>query len=291
MRSMTGFGSAENSQNGAKISIQISSYNRKQADIRFNLPRELTPREPELRKRIHDRISRGAITVKIDVKFDPKVGESLTIDRDLASTIFRELTQIKSLLELDGNISLQDLLSLQNVEIIKRSEFDFEKISEAIHSILGQALQELVDRKDEEGESIKLDLEGRHKKLTTYVNKVMEIAPEIPKRHQKILTQRIQQNLEEIPIDEDRILKEVVLFADRCDISEEITRLSTHLTYMDKLFKKSEPVGRKLDFLIQEIFREINTIGSKCNDIDISTTVIDFKSELERVREQVQNIE
>ena len=291
MLSMTGFGCGETGGDGIKISVQISSFNRKQADIRFNLPKELIPHEIELRKQIARKISRGAITVKIESRLDPKKNNLFSVDSDLARMIFEELVKLQNHLNLDQRITIQDLVNLPNIDLIKRNDLDASAMSRIAEKALGMALSEILKTKSKEGQAIKKDLESRHQVLLKFLEKISDLAPEVPKRYQQKLALRIRENIESLPIDEERILKEVVVFADRCDISEETTRLSTHLLYMKNLFTETQPVGRKLDFLIQEVFREINTIGSKCNDIDVSTIVIDFKAELERIREQVQNIE
>lgn len=289
---MTGYGYGEcSSNNGVSVSVQISSFNRKQADIRFVLPKELVPHENSLRKTVKDQVSRGAVTVKVEITIDPTENNLFSVDLSLSKQVYHELKNLQDYLKLENRIGIQELLSLQNVDIIKREEVDIGRISKMTNSALESALEELLKMRSDEGKSIKTDLNNRHCLLEKYNSKILKLAPEVPKKYREKLESRIQENFDNPQIEEDRILKEIVLFADRCDISEEITRLSTHLNSMEKLFDEAVPVGRKLDFLIQELFREINTIGSKCNDIDISTLVIEFKTELERIREQIQNIE
>ena len=291
MISMTGFGNSEVVVDGTKVSIQISSLNRKQTEIRVVLPRELGNLEKGFRDRIKNAVTRGAVSVKLELGTYRLAGGTPLLDLELARSVYDELAQLKNELHLNQAISVSDLLSIPDVNLAKKHELPVEKLSETAYTVLDHALKELITAKAEEGKSLQLDVRKRHKRLLGLITKIKQMAPQIPAQYQKKMVSRLQEYIDGIELDDDRIFKEVAIFADRCDISEEITRISSHLSSMKKLIDTTEPVGRKLDFLLQEIFREINTIGAKANDFEISTLVIDFKAELERIREQIQNIE
>ena len=291
MKSMTGFGSSDSSLGGTKISVQISSVNRKQTELRVMLPRDLFCLERNFRERIKKAVSRGAINVKVEVDVLRGGDDCVSPDIELSKSLYNGLKALKEDLHLEGAISISDILRIPNMDLFKKQEMPIEKISELSLSVLDKALEELIASKILEGNSLQKDLKKRHETLLDIVEKIGELAPDVPIQYQKKMASRVQERMDTIQLDDERIYKEVALFADRCDISEEITRISSHLSQMKTLIDSVEPVGRKLDFLIQEIFREINTIGTKANNVEISTHVINFKTELERIREQVQNIE
>ena len=291
MKSMTGFGSSDSSLGGTKISVQISSVNRKQTELRVMLPRDLFCLERNFRERIKKAVSRGAINVKVELDVLRGGDDCVSPDIELSRSLYNGLKALKEDLHLEGAISISDILRIPNMDLFKKQEMPIEKISELSLSVLDKALEELIASKILEGNSLQKDLKKRHETLLDIVEKIGELAPDVPIQYQKKMASRVQERMDTIQLDDERIYKEVALFADRCDISEEITRISSHLSQMKTLINSVEPVGRKLDFLIQEIFREINTIGTKANNVEISTHVINFKTELERIREQVQNIE
>ena len=288
---MTGFGNAEVCTKGTTISVQISSINRKQTEIRVLQPRELLHLEKGIRAKIKNVTSRGAITVKIDLDFDRQASETPVLNVDLAASVYTELLQLQKELRLEGTISISDLLSIRDIELFKKPEPPIEQVSETVDTALDRALNAFMTAKIEEGNALRSDIMARHKRLLALLGNIQKLAPSVPIQYKKKMTARIQEYIDDNELDDERISREVALFADRCDISEEITRITSHLGQMEKLMRATEPVGRKLDFIIQELFREINTTGAKANDYGIATLVIDFKAELERIREQVQNIE
>ena len=255
------------------------------------LPRDIAVLEKDFRKKIRDVVTRGAVNVKVGMEIHREDDDTPLVDVNLAKRLHSELALLKENLRLNGTISVSDLLSIPDINLFRKHIVVIEKISSTAFAALDQALGGLIATKTEEGKSLQNDLNQRHSKLLDFLQEITRLAPNVPVDYRKKMVARIQENISELQLDDERIFKEVAIFADRCDISEEITRISSHLLRMRELIKSDGPVGRKLDFLIQEIFREINTIGAKANDFEISSLVINFKTELERVREQAQNIE
>lgn len=291
MLSMTGFGCGESAVDGTKVSVEISSFNRKQLDIRVKLPKEFSRLEVDFRRRVSEKVTRGAIQIKVDLCLDSSAEIPIHVDLELAKKLYRELKHIQVELGLDETIFLRDLLEIPNISIVSIMEESWENLSTIAINVLHKALDELIATKEQEGIHLKNDIQARWRDLLRLRDIIKTHASKVPENYRDKLNERILVLTDQVELDQERIAKEVAFFADRSDISEEITRLSAHLEHMENLFESSEPVGRKLDFLIQELFREVNTIGSKCCDIEIAKAVIDFKTDLERVREQVQNIE
>jgi len=291
MLSMTGFGCSSCTKDGVKISVQITSFNRKQTDVRIKLPGDLAFLEINIRNRIVEKISRGAIQVKIEVSQESDSNNFVKVDIELARQIYSELERLKNELQLDGKISIDHLLQIQNLNILKIQEFPEEKLEEMVIEAVNEALEKLISAKKIEGNQLKSDIRSRHIILNDYLQNIKAQAPKASEINKVKYHSRIKKMVSEINVDDDRLMKEIAIQTDRYDITEECTRLTSHLDLLGTIFEVSEPVGRKMDFLIQECFREINTIASKCNDLDIAKVAIDFKTELERIREQVQNIE
>jgi uncharacterized protein (TIGR00255 family) len=288
---MTGFGHGEYSRDGQTVAIEISSYNRKQMDLRVRLQRELSMLEKDVRERIAGRLSRGAVTVT--AKLTAAAGEvsGVRADLGLARQFYDEARRLQETLGIKDELTMSDILNLPGLFVIGAPELTPDVLREMAMPAVDAALAELLDMKGAEGWTLAKDIRGRHAALCRLLAEIEDVAPQIASRLRERLVERVNELLDAIDTDDERLMKEVVFYVDRSDIAEEITRLKSHLDQMTGLFEQADPVGRKLDFLIQEMGREINTIGSKAADIDISTRVVDFKSELDRIREQVQNIE
>ncbi len=291
MWSMTGFGSGNQSVSGSTITTQITSVNRKQTDIRIKLPTELLYLEIEIRNRIASKISRGGLQVRIELQPSANFSDLLSIDNELVDRLSTLMVDLSNKLNLDNQVTLGDLFQIPNINIITTDKLPIEKLELGVLQSLGEAIDHLIDAKIEEGKKLGTDIRKRHKILLGYVNDIESNISEIIKVAEKKLHERIGKIVNDLEIDDERLVKEIAFLTDRCDVSEEITRLLSHLESIEAQFSVNDPVGRKLDFLIQECFREINTLGAKCNHIETSKIVIDFKTELERIREQVQNIE
>lgn len=293
MKSMTGYGWGECSQNGFKVTTELSSVNRKQSEISINLPRELEVLEAQVRDEINKRIARGRLTARITLHAaEGKESTRVRVNAPLAAAYARELRQLAKTLHLKDDLSLDHLVRAPGVLETADEVGDAETFWPAVNKALQLALAMLVKMRTREGTNLKRDLSDRIGTMRKAVTRVRKEAPLVQQRYREQLIERIKSaGLEDLKIDEERLLKEVVFFADRSDISEELTRLHSHFQQYDDCQKSAEPVGRTLDFLAQEMNREINTIGSKANDSLISREVVVLKAELEKFREQAQNVE
>lgn len=292
MKSMTGFGKGQASSNGVDCTVEISSVNRKQLDLRFNIPTELKGFEPDFRKHIAKYVSRGAVNVKFIVDYDESLkSQAITINKEVAAHYVNEFKALAVNLGISDSVSISDLVALPEVVTAKDIDLDADLFKDSCMDAMKAALDSFVNMRSEEGLVLKADLLERRKGLELLVDEIKERAPLVIVEYQEKLKERVQTLLQDMELDEDSLSREVAYFADRCDISEEVTRLYSHFQQFDKLVNDSKPVGRALDFLIQELFREINTTGSKANDAEIAKRVVSFKTELEKIREQVQNIE
>ena len=291
MNSMTGYGRGEAARGGAKFTVEISTVNRKQAELSLYLPRELDALESRARDEINAKVSRGRIAAR--VQWTAKSGEraQVEIDRNLANQYAKEYRNLAADLKLGGEVSLDTILRAPGVLQTSEEELDVESLWAPLRTAVRAALKELLAMRAREGANLKKDLQKRIDALQKTVKAVKRQAPKTVRRHREALLDRLNQSGLDLKLDDDRVLKEVALFADRIDITEELTRLESHFGQFADYAKAKGPVGRTLDFLSQEMNREVNTIGSKANDPVISRLVVTMKSELEKFREQVQNVE
>ena len=292
MRSMTGYGRGEHVQGGFKFTVELNSVNRKQSDIAVKLPTELEELEPRIRDEINAHISRGRINALVAHHRGPaKASDAIELDETLALAYLQAIRKLQKKTKLNGSLSLDTILRAPGVLKLAETSLDTETTWPAVESALRKALAQLVKMREKEGKHLAADLAARLDLLADGVANVRKSAPDTIKRYREQLQARIKDAGIDVPLDDERILKEVVFFADRCDITEELTRLESHFQQFRACLKSAEPVGRTLDFLAQEMNREINTIGSKANAAEISQAVVKMKAELEKIREQVQNIE
>jgi uncharacterized protein (TIGR00255 family) len=293
MKSMTGYGWGEDAQDGFKITVELSSVNRKQGEITVNLPRELEVLEAQIRDQINRCIARGRLTARVSLH----AGEGLEaarvhVNRALAKAYANELNRLARELKLTGPLSLDTLMRAPGVLQSNEEMADAEDFWSPVQRALQKALAMLVKMREREGAHLQKDLTQRIAVMQKSVARVKKEAPLVQRRYRDQLLERIRNaGIEGVAADDERLLKEVVYFADRSDISEEVTRMESHFQQFSDCVKSREPVGRTLDFLAQEMNREINTIGSKANDARISREVVVLKTELEKFREQAQNVE
>ena len=290
---MTGYGRGACSRDGLKITVEISSVNRKQTEISVNLPRALEALESRVRDAINQRVARGRLTVRVSVHAaEGDLAARLRLNIDLAKVYACELNRLRTELKMPDPITLDILLRAPGVLQTGEDLAESETFWPAVEAALNESLALLVKMREREGAHLAKDLGKRMKLVRGAVGRIERRAPLAVKRFQEQLRARIQNaGLAAPPLDDERLIKEVVYFADRSDISEELTRLRSHFAQFQDCLKSAEPVGRTLDFLAQEMNREVNTIGSKANDGLISREVVVLKAELERFREQVQNLE
>lgn len=288
---MTGYGRGESAQAGFKITVEVSSVNRKQSEIAVNLPRELEVLEAQIRDAVNERVARGRVTVRVSIHATTTSGK-LRIDTALAKTHSKELKKLAKSLNIPDAISLDLLLRIPGVLQASEELPGADQIWSAVSKALIEALDTLVSMREKEGKHLAKDLQNRIAIMRAAVSRVQKQAPQVAERYRQQLIERIKTAGLEVPgLEDERLVKEVFYFADRIDITEELTRLQSHFNQFDDNVKKADPIGRTLDFLAQEMNREINTLGAKANDSIISREVVTLKSELERFREQVQNVE
>ena len=293
MKSMTGYGRGECARDGFKVTVELSSVNRKQAEVSVNLPREMEALEAPIRDLINRSVSRGRLTVRVSLHTAAsKSAARLHINHELAKAYASELQRLAKKLKLAGPVTLDQLLRAPGVFQTDEELADAEDLWPAVEKAIKQSLTSLLKMRSREGEHLAKDLNKRVAVMRQCTDRVQSQSPKSTERYRQHLLERIKTAGLAAPLAEDeRMLKEVVFFADRSDISEELTRLHSHFQQFDDCTKTDEPVGRMLDFLAQEMNREINTIGSKANDADISREVVTLKAELEKFREQAQNVE
>ena len=290
---MTGYGRADCSQDGFKITVELSSVNRKQSEISVNLPREMEMLEAQIRDLINRQVSRGRLTVRVGLHAGAsKLSARMHLNIPLAKAYAKELNRLSKQLKLPGPVTLDHLARAPGVFQTDEQIVEEEDFWPAVEQALKKALGALVKMRGREGAHLAQDLAERIRIMRTALAQIQKHAPGVAERYRQQLIGRIKSaGLEAPGIDDDRLLKEVVYFADRSDISEELSRLQSHFKQFDDCRKSREPVGRMLDFLAQEMNREVNTIGSKANDSLISREVVTLKAELEKFREQAQNVE
>lgn len=292
LRSMTGYGRGDAAAGGIRVEAELNSVNRKQLEVRLNLPRSLSSLESRTVELIQGSISRGQITGSVAIHVSEKVRQnSLKVDRVLASAYVTELRKTAAALKLEDDLSASLLLELPEVVRYCGADQDADTVWPVLEKALKEALKRLLAMRLKEGAELVADLQKRLKKLVNHLDAIKAEAPHVTVRYREALRKRLAEAGITVSVEDPMMIRELAVFADRSDITEEITRLDSHLKQAYGLFKSSEPAGRTLDFLAQEMFREINTIGSKANEVRITRQVIEFKTELERIREQVQNIE
>jgi uncharacterized protein (TIGR00255 family) len=270
--------------------VELNSVNRKQNDVLVSLPRELAELEARVRDLINTAVSRGRLTV-IVAHHAGGGSTQLALDRQLARTYYESMIALRDELGAKGEISIETVLRAPGVLREPEEQITVDDAWPHVEIALKTALKELVKMREREGKHLAKDLIKRLKTLRESVRKVRSLQPGVVKRYRQNLHDRIQKAGLDLPIDDERLLKEVIVFADRCDITEELTRLDSHFAQFAHHLRKNEPVGRTLEFMSQEIAREFNTIGAKSNDVEISQLVVTCKAELEKVREQLSNIE
>ncbi|MBT7982584.1 MAG: YicC family protein [Akkermansiaceae bacterium] len=291
MKSMTGFGCGEALNDDLIYRVEVASVNRKQADIVVNLPRELSALDSRIRKQVSEVVSRGRINVGISLKSAEAQGGSLTINLPLAEEYAAAITKLEERLGLNGLVSRFDPSRAPGVIQLGETLPEPEDAWPFVQKALKESLSKLLEMRSTEGAHLKSDLESRLTSLKSFLQQISEQAPSVVERHRENLIKRLDSADIELNLDDERLIKEIGLFAERCDISEEVTRLESHFAQCHKYFESDEAVGRPLDFLVQEMGREINTIGSKANDASIAQIIVESKTELEKIREQIQNIE
>ncbi len=291
IKSMTGYGKSTLEVNSRKYQVEIKSLNHRYLDISIRMPKQLSYLEEIVKKQISSKISRGKIDVFISFENNSMEGRTIKINTELAKAYITELRKLAKEENLSDNIEVNDIAKYPDVLIIQENQED-ETIKNEIVEVVNKAVENLVDMKQTEGIKIAEDLQKRLDYIQKEVNRVKEFSTGLINEYIVKLEERIKELLpNNQETDKNRLMQEVVIYADKCSIEEEVTRLNSHIGQFREFLKSDEAVGKKLDFMIQEMNRETNTIGSKSNNLNITNGVIDIKTEIENLREQVQNIE
>jgi uncharacterized protein (TIGR00255 family) len=291
MRSMTGYGRGDADHGGTKFSVELNSVNRKQSDIVMNLPRDLAALEPRIRQTINEKISRGRMNVLVALHQGANGAAALALDTALARSYHDAMLTLQKELSAPGEITIGTILQAPGVMRSPEQSVDADEAWPGVERALTTALSELIKMREREGKHLAKDLIHRLKVLRKEIKEIRGIYPDVVKKYRAALLERLEKAGLDLALEDERLLKEVTIFADRSDVSEELTRLESHLAQFAHHLRKNEPVGRTLEFITQEIFRELNTLGAKSNDAGISQHVVACKSELEKIREQIQNLE
>lgn len=289
--SMTGFGAGHSSEDGGEFSVELRAVNHKFCEVKLRLPHELNALEAELVRHIKDRISRGALDVYVKRPKSMRSHVSLVVDRKLAHDYLATTSELAREFSLEGKIDVHALTQVEGIVNFEAQPIDLESLRAPLFSALDEALDALRAMRKREGEALRRDLKQRLDFIRIQVCEMKTLTPQTVERYRQRLDERIAELTRGMAIDPQRLAQEVALFADRVDVTEELTRLGVHLDAFEKLLDGDEAVGRRMDFLVQEINREVNTIGSKSQSADVAQIVVSLKAEIERIREQIQNIE
>lgn len=289
--SMTGYGGAKGSCEGFEISVELKSVNNRYLDCSVRLPRNFLFAEETIKKSVQSHISRGKVDVFVTVASTGDDAVVVSVDEALAKGYAEAVAHIAQLCGLPNDAAALAISRMPDVLSVEKKEADREVLAAGIADICEQALQEFDAMRIREGQKLSDDIESRLVTIENYVSMVEERSPETVAEYREKLYKKMSEVLAGATVDEQRILTEAAIFADKVAVDEETVRLRSHIAQMRGMLAAGSPIGRKMDFLIQEFNRESNTIGSKCNNSDIAKTVIELKSEIEKIREQIQNIE
>ena len=291
IKSMTGYGRATHESEGREYIIEIKSVNNRFSDINIKMPRTLNFLEEKIKKEMLNTVSRGKIDIYITFNNNSDLGKKININTEIAKKYIEELKKLSQDSEIIDNISIMEITKLPDVLNIRVEESAEEIIEKELLIALNKAISSFVDMREKEGSKIKQDLERRIEVISEKIEKVSNISTGLVEEYIVKLEARIKELLKIDVVDQTRLAQEVVIYSDKCSVEEEITRLKSHIFQFLNLLNENKAIGKKLDFLIQEMNRETNTIGSKANNLEITNYVVDIKTELENIREQIQNIE
>ncbi len=290
IKSMTGYGKANLSKNLREYQIEIKSVNHRYLDISVKMPRKLSYLEEVIKKEISTKVKRGKIDVFITFENNSAEGKEININAELAKMYIDQLKELAEKENILADIQVTEISKFPDVLNIQNNQED-ETIKDELLEVTKNAVENLVQMRQVEGKQIATDLLERLENIQTKVNEISKLSTGLIEEYIVKLEERIKQILKDQEIDQSRLAQEVVIYADKCSIQEEVTRLNSHISQFKTMLDSDEAIGKKLDFIIQEMNRETNTIGSKANNLDITNSVIDMKTEIENIREQVQNIE
>ncbi len=291
IKSMTGYGAAEEVINGRNIRVEIKSVNHRYFEYSARVPRSYGFLEEKLKRLLSATISRGKVDVGVMIQTVEGVSEEITINREIAKSYIDALRSVKDEFHLKDDLSLSSIAKFPDVFTVVKVQTDEEALWEDVETVAKKAVAAFVEMRETEGKKMKADILNRAAYIEKKVGFIEERSPETVKEYRERLYNKMLEVLDGKQIDEARIIQEAAIYSDKVAVDEETVRLRSHIAQLREIVELSEPIGRKLDFLIQEVNREINTTGSKCSDVEIAQVVVDIKSEIEKIREQIQNIE
>ena len=291
VKSMTGYGRARQTLNGRDITVEVRSVNNRYLDCTVKVPRTYIFAEDSVKARVQKAVSRGKVDVFITIDAAAADETVVAVNEPLARGYYEALTRLKDMFSLEDGLNAVTLAKFPDVLTVTKAEEDLESVAADICAVLDEALAAYNAMRTVEGGKLREDIAGRADTIEAVVGKVEERSPQTVAAYREKLLARMQEVLQSTAIDESRILTEAAIFADKIAVDEETVRLRSHLSQLRTMLESDQPIGRKLDFLIQEVNRECNTIGSKCNDLTIAQDVVNMKAEVEKIREQIQNIE
>ncbi len=293
VKSMTGYGRAKQTLKGRDITVEVRSVNNRYLDTTVKLPRAYIFAEDAIKRRVQSAVSRGKVDVFVTIDASGADETVVTVNEPLAKAYLEALRKLNVLGVgvLKGDYNAVDIARFPDVLTVTKAEEDLESVQADICAVADEALAAYNAMRATEGEKLAADIASRLDTIETLTGKVEERSPETVREYREKLTARMQEVLQSTTIEESRILQEAAVYADKVAVDEETVRLRSHVSQLRTMLVSDEPMGRKMDFLIQEVNRESNTVGSKCNDVEIARVVVELKAEVEKIREQVQNIE
>ena len=291
LKSMTGYGKGEARQDDITVTVEIKTVNHRYADISVKLPRTFLSLENGVRKQVAAVVGRGKVDVYVNYELASEAQVVPKLNNELAVAYHKLFVELAGNLNLQDRISIDHIINQRDVVRVEEAEIDEATLETCLRSATAGALESLLAMRTAEGEETRKDIEDRLNVTETILAQIEQRAPQVPAEWQERLTERLERLQQNVEWDPQRVAQEIAVYTDRCDISEEITRFKSHLVQFRGMLDDQEPVGRRMDFLVQELNREVNTMGSKSNDAELTTAVVTLKSELEKIREQVQNIE
>lgn len=291
VKSMTGYGRARETLNKRDITVEVRSVNNRYLDCAVKMPRAYIFAEDAIKARVQKAVSRGKVDVFVTIDTSAADVTVVAVNEPLARGYYEALMQLKTTFSMDGDVSPVALAKFPDVLTVTKADEDVETVSADICQVLDKALAAYNEMRAVEGRKLAEDISGRVNTIEAVVGEVEERSPQTVAAYRERLEGKMREVLQSTTIDEGRILTEAAIFADKIAVDEETVRLRSHIAQLRDMLCSEQPIGRKLDFLIQEVNRECNTIGSKCNDLTITQNVVNMKAEVEKIREQVQNIE
>ncbi len=290
IKSMTGYGKSNLSIDSREYQVEIKTVNHKYIDVTLKIPRKISYLEEDIRRLITSKLKRGKVDITITFENYSKDSNNISINTELAKTYIENLKKLAEEEKIDFNIDITEIVQMPDV-LITKNNFDEDQVKQEIIKVSEEAINNLIQMREKEGKKISEGILKKISKIEKKVEEILELSTGLIEEYVVKLETRIKEILKTEEIDKSRIKEEVVIYADKCSVDEEITRMKSHIEQIRNMINENEPTGKKMDFIIQEMNRETNTIGSKANNLKITNNVVDIKTILEDIREQVQNIE